>query len=322
MVSRSSRSRSVIRPASPFNAVATTPSSPGADVSALNAPPAAVAETVEEPRPAAEVAPRAEARPAGATPVGVASPAVVLTDPVAAAVRIAQEKTSLELHDQALDTLREALRTNAASPAAPAAYLLMGSIHERRGQFDDAIGSYLDVQGRFPSDGLAPQALFNMAGATLKSRQAGKEAQAARIYTNVAGRYPSSPWAARALMARAELEGRRRTAQFDATLGRTVPAALVTYRAIVQDHPRSAEREHALWRLSDLYVDLKRYDLAAFTLRDLASAYPSTTYDAWFAAAELFHKRLNDRTAARSAYAQVPGSSPNWSDAQKRLAIE
>jgi hypothetical protein len=69
-----------------------------------------------------------------------------------------------------------------------------------------------------------------------------------------------------------------------------------------------------------LYADLKRYDLAAVALRDLATAYPSTTYDAWFAAAELFHKRLNDRTAARSAYAQVPTSSPNWSDAQKRLA--
>jgi TolA-binding protein len=235
-------------------------------------------------------------------------------------VRLAQEKASLELYEQALDTLREALRTNATSAAAPAAYLLMGSIHERRGHFDDAIGSYLDVHGRFPVDGLAPQALFNMAGATLKTRQAGKEAQAARIYTDVAARYPASPWAARALMARAELEGRRRTSQFDPTLGRPVPATLVTYRAIVQDHPRSAEREHALWRLADLYADLKRYDLAAFALRDLATAYPATAYDAWFTAAELFHKRLNDRMAARSAYAQVPTSSPNWSDAQKRLA--
>jgi TolA-binding protein len=236
-------------------------------------------------------------------------------------VRIAQEKAALELYDQALDTLREALRTHATSTAAPAAYLMMASIHERRGRIEDAIGSYLEVSARFPSDALAPQALFHRAGATLKSRQDGRESQAARTYTEVASRYPSSPWAARALMARAELESRRRATQFDALLGRPAPAALVTYRQLVQEHPGSAEREHALWRLADLYGDLKRYDLAASALRDLATSYPSTTYDAWFTAAELFHKRLNDPTAARSAYAQVPTSSPNWSDAQKRLAI-
>ena len=123
----------------------------------------------------------------------------------------------------------------------------------------------------------------------------------------------------RALMARAEIEQRRRTWRHDLLLGQPAPAALATYREIVQTHHASPEREHALWRLSNLYLDLKRYDLAAESLRELATRYSSNSYDAWFTVAELYEKRLNNPAAARSAYAQVPPTSPRFADAQKRV---
>jgi TolA-binding protein len=158
-----------------------------------------------------------------------------------------------------------------------------------------------------------------MADALLKSRQDAREAQAAQAYTEVATKYRSSAWAPRALMARAELEQRRRASQHDLLLGRPAPTAIATYRQVVQFHPDSPQCEHALWRLSNLYLDLKRFDLAAENLHELATRYSSSSYDAWFTLAELYDKRLNNPAAARSAYAQVPPTSPRWTDAQKRV---
>ena len=159
-----------------------------------------------------------------------------------------------------------------------------------------------------------------MADALLKSKQDARETQAAQAYSDIAAKYRTSPLAARALMARAEIEQRRRAQQHDLLLGRPAPAALSTYREVIQSHHASPEREHALWRLSHLYLDLKRYDLAARNLQELAMLYSSNKYDAWFIVAELYEKRLNDPAAARSAYAQVPPTSPHFTEAQKRLA--
>lgn len=240
---------------------------------------------------------------------------------LAQALRVAESQAGLELYDQALETLREAITADRSSTAVPAAYLLMASIHERRGALKDAIAAYLSVATRYPTDARAPEALFEMADALLKSRQDAREAQAAQAYTDIATKYRTSSWAPRALMARAELEQRRRTWQHDPLLGKPAPAALASYREVVQSHQNSAQCEHALWRLSNLYLELKRYDLAAENLRELATRYSSSSYDAWFIVAELYDKRLNNPAAARSAYAQVPPTSPRWADAQKRLAF-
>ena len=236
------------------------------------------------------------------------------------ALRVAESQAGLELYDQALETLREAMIVDRTSAAVPSAYLLMAAIHERRGALKDAIAAYRSVATRYPTDERAPEALFEMADALLKSRQDAREAQAAQAYTEIATRYRTSSWAPRALMARAELEQRRKAWQHDPLLGRPAPAALASYREVVQGHPSSALCEHAFWRLSNLYLDLKRYDLAAENLRELATRYPSSSYDAWFTVAELYDKRLNNPADARSAYAQVPPRSPHWGDAQKRLA--
>jgi serine/threonine protein kinase/outer membrane protein assembly factor BamD (BamD/ComL family) len=239
---------------------------------------------------------------------------------VSRAMKSAAAMADLHLYDQALETLQSAVGANATSPFAPAAYLMMASIQERRGKNEDAIAMYLDTAARYPNDPHAPEALVDMAAAILKSKHEARDQQAAKTYTDVATQYSASPWAARALMARAEIEQRRRAQQMDLLLGRRAPAALATYREIVQHHPASPEREHALWRLASLYEDLKRYDLSAEALRQLGSSYSATAYDAWFVAAEIYQKRLNDPVSARTAYAMVPPTSPHWNDAQKRLS--
>jgi TolA-binding protein len=84
-------------------------------------------------------------------------------------------------------------------------------------------------------------------------------------------------------------------------------------------YPANAAAETALWKLGQMYVGIKRYDLAARAFADLATQYPRTELDAWFKAADLFDKRLNDDVSAQAAYARVPAWSPHFKDAQKRL---
>jgi TolA-binding protein len=195
----------------------------------------------------------------------------------------------------------------------------MAGVHEDQGRSEDAIATYLEMAARYPAHPRAPEALVQMADAILQSRRRDKEAEARRIYTDVVAKYPSSPWAPRALLARGGLEERRRLWQGDAILSTSVPMALITYRDLASRYPRAPEREHALWRLAQLQMDIRRYDLAAESLRDLGARYSSSRYEAWFTAAELYEKRLNDPFRARSAYAQVPSTSPKYAEAQKRL---
>jgi len=273
-----------------------------------------------EPRGRGLHAEPSTARPSAGEGGGASAPSA--GSDITKALRSAEGLADLHIYDQALDILQHAVRENPNSPSAPAAYLLMASIHERRGRVEDAIAVYLDTAVRFPADARAPQALFDMAGAIQKSKHDAKDLQAAKTYTGIASQYRSSPWAARALMARAEIEQRRRQMQVDPVLGRPAPTALATYREIVEMHPTSPEREHALWRLSLLYQDLKRFDLATDALRELGTRYTSTGYDAWFIAAEIYQKRMNEPSSARAAYAQVPPTSPHWDEAQKRLSSD
>jgi TolA-binding protein len=235
-------------------------------------------------------------------------------------LEVARSKVALQLYDQAIASLTELIREQGASDAALEAYMLMASIHEIRDKREDAIATYLDVSTRFRDSPRAPEALLRMGDVMLRSRRRGKEAEALKIYNDVASDYASTPWAARALMAKADLEERMRLHQRDDLLGTSVPSALVTYRRLVSSYPGSAERADALWKLAQIYQRVKRYDLAAETLTELAERYPASGHDAWFAAAELYDKRLKVDSSARAAYARVPSTSEKFEEAQKRLA--
>ena len=97
-----------------------------------------------------------------------------------------------------------------------------------------------------------------------------------------------------------------------------MPAALVSYRTLVERYPRSDAAEASLAKLADMYEDLKRYDLAARSLDDLMERFPNNSRDAAWRAAELYDKKIKDANMARSAYARVPASSSHYREAQKR----
>ena len=255
--------------------------------------------------------------PATAPSAGAVAPAPLASLPEQ--LRVAERREALGLYDAAIETLDEAIKADPTSSAAPVAYLRMAALHEKRGDLNRAIAAYADLATRYPDDSRAPEALYAVAGALLRTKRADRDTEARRTYGDVATRYPRSPWAARALMGRADIEERRRLKEIDPVLGRMVPAALVSYRQVINAHPQSAEREHALWRAAHIYIDLKHFDLAASALEELGTRYSANTYESWFLAGELYEKRLHDLSRARSAFARVPPSSARWRDAQKRL---
>ena len=121
-------------------------------------------------------------------------------------------------------------------------------------------------------------------------------------------------------MARAEIEERLKLQRYDAPLGTTVPLALDAYQQVTATYATSSLREDALWKTAQIYVRLKKYDLAVDTLTTLGRAYPASAFDPWFVAAESIDKRLKDDERAKTAYARVPVTSAKYQVAQKRLA--
>jgi len=275
------------------------------------------------PRPRPEAAVQAPPTPPAPAYSEEAAPVVA----VAAArvptttedLRIARQKISLKLYDQAIESLHRVVNQSASARDSVDAWFLIASIHEQRGAVDDATSTYVEVASRYPDDARAPEALVRMAESTLKSKRADKDADARQILTDAARKYPSSPWAARALLMRGDIEARLGLYQRDSDLRTPAPVAVATYREIVNRHGSSAAADSAMDKLAQLYIQMKRYDLAAATLEKLAERDPENRYDAWFAAAEVADRRLKDAARARSAYARVPHSSIHFADAQKRL---
>ena len=268
---------------------------------------------VKAPSPKAPAAPRAiEA----ATAHGVDT-----RDAAAAAdtdLRIARQKIDLRLYDQALDTLRRITGGGADQRHAVDAYFLIASIHDAQGRIEDAMSTFLEIASRYPEDTRAPEARYEMAESMLKSKRPDRDAEARRMLTDVAQRYQSSPWAPRALMARAELETRHDLYTRDEVLGRPAPAALVTYREVIERFHSAPAAPVATWKLAEGYTSLKRFELAAATYETLADDAERGD-EASFAAGELYEKRLKDPARAGIAYGRVRSTSSRYAEAQKRL---
>ena len=234
-------------------------------------------------------------------------------------LRIARAKRDAHLLEQALETLHNIVTRRELGAAVTDAHFLIASIHEQQGKVDDALASYLEIVHRYPTHSRAPEALFLMAQRTLATKRPDRETEAQRLLDTLASEYRRTSWTPRALMMRAELEQRQKSYQHDEELAASVPRALVTYRQVVTEYARTPEAETAWWKLGHIYADTKRYDLAARAFVTLAMRFPETQFDAWFAAAELYERRLADNPRAKAAYGRVPTSSPRFSDAQKRL---
>ena len=240
--------------------------------------------------------------------------------PSAAAVdelSVARKQIDLRLYDQAIATLRRAAYSEKGRQAVEALFLT-ASVHERRNDVADAMSTYVEIATRFPGDTRAPEALLKLAQATLKSRRAHNQQDVLRTLDTLVDKYPNSVWAPRALLMRAEIETREGGFQRDETAGGSVPMAAVTYRRICERYATSDSAPTAMQRLAAIYVDNKRFDSAAALLEQLAARDADGRFDAWFAAAEIYDRRLKDPRRARAAYARVPPSSPHYADAQKK----
>jgi serine/threonine protein kinase len=291
---------------------------PGADI-ALMAERTVTASPAPRPAlpPSSELSPKAPAAPRAIDTrrgTGIDRPgAAADTD-----LHLARQKIDLKLYDQALETLRRITGGDADQRHAVDAYFLIASIHDARGRIEDAMSTYLEIASRYPKDARAPEARYEMAESMLKSKRPDRDVEARRMLTDVVQRYQSSPWAPRALMARAQLESRHDLYERDDVLGGSVPAALVTYREVTQQYHSAPAAALATWKLAEGYLSLKRFDLAAATYEAVADG-DERRDEAWWAAGELYEKRLKDPARATIAYGRVGSTSSRYAEAQKRL---
>jgi len=153
----------------------------------------------------------------------------------------------------------------------------------------------------------------------LTSKGRDKEQDARRTLTELVQKYPESAWAPRALVMRGDLEARQGTYQRDEILGGSVPTAAVTYREVVERYASSDVAVVALNKLAHIYTDMKRFEIAAATYDKLAARDGDDRFDAWFAAGEIYEKRLKDTARARAAYSRVLPSSLHYAEARKRI---
>jgi tetratricopeptide (TPR) repeat protein/predicted Ser/Thr protein kinase len=245
-------------------------------------------------------------------------PAAVV-DPIAEPIRVARAKFDAKLYDQALADLKSALAQSPTSPSAPAAQLLVARVYERQERIPDALAAYVELRSKYTPSAEAAEGTVSMADLVLRSKQDDKESAARTLYSDVVTTYATSVWAPRALVRRAALEARMKVRVVDPELG-SIPAAMISYRALVMDYPTAEGVEPALDKLAEWFEDGHRYELAARTLEDLATRFPQNTRDAAWRAAELYARHLKNAEKARANYALVPQQSSHYRDAQKKLA--
>lgn len=258
--------------------------------------------------------PPAPAKP----PIENEAPAKPAVDPLAEPLHVARAKFDAKLYDQALADLKTAIAQNASSASAPAAQLLVARAYERQSRIPDALAAYVELRSKYSPSPDAAEGTVSMADLVLRSKQDDREATARTLYTDVVTNYAKSAWAPRALVRRAALEERMKVRVTDPELG-SVPASILSYRALVTDYPTAEGVQPALAKLADWYEDVNRHELAARTLEDLAMKFPQNTRDAAWRAGEIYTKRLKNADKARAVYALVPQQSEHYRDAQKRL---
>ena len=288
-------------------------------------PPAAASAVPAIADPAPEEM-KASSAPAAVNSVALAEPpakkaeeAPPAVDELKDTVRVAQAKFDARLYDQALSDLTAGVKAYPSSPSAPSAYLLLARTYDQQKRPEDAMASYVELRSKFSNAPEAAEGTVALADLTLRSKQENRESAAVLLLNDVILQHPKSPWAPRALLRRAGIEERLRQRVVDAKLGTSVPAALVSYRMLVENYPTADGQDIALDRLAAMYEDLKRYELMAQSLETFVERVPQNGKNAAWRAAEIYEKKVKDSSRARELYAKVPETSENYKDAQKKL---
>ncbi len=235
-----------------------------------------------------------------------------------AARALAPIKASIEAgrSGTAVDDLRAFLALYDKTPSGLDAFLLLAQVQEREGRPQDAIVTYEDVTKRYRSDPRIAAALFNECRLLEKTRAG--DAEIRKRLAIIGEEFPSSSWFVPAMNTKIALEDKARLKELDPTLGITVPASLMTRRLLVERAPGNQASEPAMWRMGEMYEDLKLYRQAAGIYANLGTQFPQTKLDAWFKAGEVYERRLSAYADARNAYLKVPAGSSRYRDAQDR----
>ncbi len=296
-----------------------TPAATTVSAPATAATPAPAAPPSRPPAPAAAPA-TAPTAPVPTPPAPIPAPAEPeAPDPVAEAVASALPAIENRQFDPALRGLQAALGQRPTSPSAPQAKLLIARVYDRQRRVDTALAAYSEVRTTYPSDPAAAEALLRMADLVQQTRASDRMTKARGYLDQIIANFPTTAAAPRALAQRALVEEREDLKVTDPVLQRVVPAALVSYRQLVEAYPHTPPAEAAFVRLAKYYDDLRRYDLAAEALTSLGSYFPKTRHDAWWQAGEIFERRLRDTAKAKDAYSRVPETSRRYRDAQKKV---
>jgi serine/threonine protein kinase/outer membrane protein assembly factor BamD (BamD/ComL family) len=233
--------------------------------------------------------------------------------------QVASDKVDAALYQPALRDLQSFIETHTESPLLPDAYLLIARIHQRESRIHEALATLVEVQTRFSERPQAAEALFLRGQLTEDARMKGRESEPRELFGEVARLYPDSSWAPQALVAKAAIERDQKIVQADPELGDNTPLFLSTELQLVESYPNHPAVESALWSLGKTYEDLKRFDLAAASYADLATRFPETRLDAWWEAARIYDKKLDNEAEALAAYRRVPPGSAHADAAQKRI---
>jgi TolA-binding protein/tRNA A-37 threonylcarbamoyl transferase component Bud32 len=306
-------------PAPVAPAPAPAPAPPAPDAVWADPPSDKIADAAADPEPPRQGRGRTKRAPAAATAAAATATAPAAPPPPTyeTELLVARQSMAAKRYDEAAAVLRIVAAKSPDDAPGIEAQILLAQVQERQKLIDEAIASYAAVVARYPTHPKAAEALYFQAQAILTSKRRERETDARKLLTEITDRFRGHAVVTRALLLRGELETRKQAYQYDALLGKAVPASLVTYRTLVDLGRHGREQEHALWRLGQMYERIERYDLAADAYRTLAEAYPETRYDAWASAARIYDRRLNDPVLARAAYQRVPSTSPAFKDAQK-----
>lgn len=264
--------------------------------------------------------PPATDKPASRQP---ASPAVAKPPtPVAGSgdLEVARKKLEAGLPDEALADVEEFLANYPASSYAPEALLLLGQIHERKNDSAKARATYIELQSRHGGTDAATESMYRRAKLLAAEGERQRVQDSRVLLAEIADEYPQSKWAPVALLDKAAIEVDAKISVRDSDLGAQVPAALVTYRKLVSEHPTHPGTEEALWQLGEMYTELKEFKLAAAAYESLGTRFPKTRHDAWWSAAQTYDRRLDDDDRAIAAYRKIPRTSRRYDDAQRRIA--
>ena len=275
------------------------------------APAAAQAQTAA-PTPA----PAVPAKPAPAAGQTAATKDSTLAAEAAAALASLKADAGRSAPADALIRQRGWLARYGNTASAAEGLLLLADTQARAGQLQESLLTCRDVETRFRGLPPAAEALLRHAQ-LLQQVKASPEESLDRL-AEIARDYPASQAFLPAMVLKAGLEDKLKLQAVDPQRGTSVPASLMTRRLVASRVTNGPAAMAALRQIASTYEDLKRFDQAAKTYVELGTRYPEATPDAWFAAAEIYERRLNDKAAAKAAYLKVPPASPRYRDAQSR----